>query len=186
MHVGIVWETAGERKASGFYTTEIWKQLKVFKVRDPVLSPSEVHGQPSEVCERRSPPAKLSGVEHQLFLLLHLKNSWSKHKGSCCKEVIMLRFLAMQFSLGSRHFSLLHKENKFFLAVYSTQKELWKIHSHDFTTEREERQHLEPMGAGREGTTAGLYDKRFYPCFRGLHTHLLNIHHCIALRVRSK
>lgn len=146
MHVGIMWETAGVRKASGFYTIEIWKQLKVFKVRDPVLFPSEVHGQSSEVCERRSPPAKLSGVEHQLFLLLHLKNSWSKHKGSCCKKVIMLRFLTMQFSLGSRHFSLLHKQNKNFLAVYSTQNELWKIHSHDSQREERRGSTLSPRG----------------------------------------
>lgn len=90
-------------------------------------SPSEVNAQPSKVCKRKSPPSKLSEVKHQLFVLLHLKSSQSKHKGFYRKELIMLRFLVMQFSLGSRNSSLLLNEKKnIFSSVFYTKKTVKK------------------------------------------------------------
>lgn len=71
----------------------------------------------------------------------------------------MLRFLAIQFSLGSRNSSLLHKQNKIILAVYSTQKELSKIHSHDSQREERRGSTLSPRGLEERETSLGCMIK---------------------------
>lgn len=144
-----------------------------------------MNSQPSKVCKRRSPPSKLSGVQHQLFILLYLRNSWTKHKGFCHEELLVLWFLVIQVFFGSRHSSLLHNKNKiFFSSIFYTKRPVKQMHSHDSQRAERRGSTFSPQGRGASASLVCTIKGSAHASGQYV-AHHLSRHCCLAPRAAS-